>query len=188
MIVPLRLSQPAQKGGIELWPVVVNPLWASSSPPQSVAHWKPSNGARPSPPGARGGRGWFCYAPMAPLWRTWLARVGWRLGWSRNGAHATANRAYEALEIHLARGAPRAFPPQWLSIWSSGPASGPRCAAGGSPHGSALQRAPSCRPGAQRPSRRPRSVVCLRITSAKYGGIPWGWRRNIPARRPSRRR
>lgn len=47
-----------------------------------------------------------------PPWRTWPAGSKWRLAWSRSGSNATANRAFEVWEIKLARGAPRAFPPE----------------------------------------------------------------------------
>ena len=111
MIVPIKLSQPSQKGRGELWHVVGSPLWSSSSPRRSAAHWKPYNGVRQCPQASRGAHGWSCCAPLAPPWRTWPARGAWRRVWSRSGSNAPANRASEASEIQRARAGPRAFPP-----------------------------------------------------------------------------
>jgi hypothetical protein len=111
MIVPIRLYQPSQQGRVELWHVVASPLWSSSSPRRSAVIWKPYNDVRRSPLASHGVRGWSCCVPVAPPWQTWPTVSRWRLAWSRSGSNAIANRASEAWEIQLARGAPRAFPP-----------------------------------------------------------------------------
>lgn len=48
---------------------------------------------------------------MAPPWRTWPAVSRGRRAWPRRGSNVPASRAYEGWERQLARGAPRAFPP-----------------------------------------------------------------------------
>jgi transposase len=112
MIRPIKLYQPSQKGRIELWHVVANHLWSSSSLRRSAVTWKPYNGARRFPPVSHGVRAWSCYVPMGPPWQTWPAGSRWPHAWSRSGSNATASRGSAALEIKRARGVPRAFPPE----------------------------------------------------------------------------
>jgi hypothetical protein len=112
MIGPIRLYQPSQKGGIELWHVVANHLWSSSSPQRRAAPWKPYNGARRFPPVSPGVRAWSSCVPMVPPWPMWPVGSGWHHAWSRSGSNAIANRASVAWAIKLDRGVPRAFPPE----------------------------------------------------------------------------
>ena len=112
MIGPIRLSQPSQKGGIELWHVAANHRWSSSSAQRSAVTWKPYNGVQRLLPVSHGARAWSCSVPMVPLWPTWPAGSGWHRAWSQSGLNATAHRGSAAWEIQHARGVPRAFPPE----------------------------------------------------------------------------
>ena len=95
MIGPIRLYQPSQKGKVELWHVGVSHLWSFSSHRPNVPPRKPCNGVRRSPLGSHDVPGWSYCVPMAPRWRTWLARWGWRRAWLPSDSNATASRASE---------------------------------------------------------------------------------------------
>ena len=112
MIVPITLYQTFPKSEVELWHVVGNLHWSSSSVRINAVHWKPYNGAPPSRQAWHGAPGWSYCAPMAIRWPRWPDAWRWLRVWWPNGSHAIDSMVPKDWAIHPDRDDPRSFPPK----------------------------------------------------------------------------